>query len=798
MQGKKRNTDKNLVLKFMQGKTGVFFLAFFMAFLCFLPFLIRDGGFFVYFGDYDAQQIPFYLKVHEAVRNGTFFWDMKTDLGSSIYTSYSFYLLGSPFFWITVPFPKEVVVYLMPYLLMLKIAIASLGGYLYTKQFTEDERSACIGGLLYGFCGYMMVSMVFSHFGEVVAFFPFYLLAADRLAEKKKYGCFALLTAVMAVVNYFFFVGEVVFIILYIVMRYVTDAQYSKKEKLCCVGRFVMEGIIGSLTASFFLIPSMLTVMGNQRVSRTVSGSHIFFYQDVKTYFAILKSMVLQPDVINRGTLFGTAEGQVASLSLYLPLFAVSGVVAYFIQKKGWDFRKKLCVACLVMAVVPGLNSLFVAGNATYYARWFFMPLLIMASMTASAVENFDKKAFSIGTFLYGILLLIFFLLGVLTKYGLMDTDGFFLIKNRSDYELEITAGIICFLMLAYLVWILKKDKKKKYLSAFFAVTAVCCVGTAYFHMNTGYTLVTDTNRHIYREQTLSDMTKIRPAQGDFYRVETDQSNQNAAMCQDVPSVSCFLSTVSGSIMDFYDFAGITRDVESQIPYDRPGIRSLLSVRYFLQNEISSDDYGFVNGELLTGYEKTGEENGYGIYENRNYLHMGTVFSSCMKRSEYEKLSEEQKDLVLVYTLVADDDVTEKIIEETGATELLAAQVPKISAKEFAAQCEQQNKSAANRFTYDDTYLTFDYTDTDGGIAFFSVPYSSGFSVSIDGENTEIFKAYGGLMAVCIPQGTHTVTLTYREPGLVIGIIASTAGIILFAVWMIACVRRKKKTEKDI
>ena len=130
--------------------------------------------------------------------------------------------------------------------------------------------------------------------------------------------------------------------------------------------------------------------------------------------------------------------------------------------------------------------------------------------------------------------------------------------------------------------------------------------------------------------------------------------------------------------MDFYDFAGITRDVVSEIPYDRPGIRSLLSVRFFLQNEISSDDYGFVNQDLLTGYEKTGEENGYGIYENKNYLHMGTVFTSCMKRSEYEKLSEKQKDLVLVYTLVAEDDVTEKIIEETGATELLAAQVPKM------------------------------------------------------------------------------------------------------------------------
>lgn len=132
MKGKKINTDENFAGRLLQGKTGIFFPALLMALLCFLPFLVRDGGFFVYFGDYNVQQIPFYMKVHEAVRNGSFFWDMKTDLGSSIYTSYSFYLLGSPFFWLTVPFPKEVVPYLMPYLMMLKIALASLGAYLYT------------------------------------------------------------------------------------------------------------------------------------------------------------------------------------------------------------------------------------------------------------------------------------------------------------------------------------------------------------------------------------------------------------------------------------------------------------------------------------------------------------------------------------------------------------------------------------------------------------------------------------------------------------------------------------------
>ena len=36
-----------------------FFIALAMAFLLFLPFLIIDKGLFIYYGDFNVQQIPF-------------------------------------------------------------------------------------------------------------------------------------------------------------------------------------------------------------------------------------------------------------------------------------------------------------------------------------------------------------------------------------------------------------------------------------------------------------------------------------------------------------------------------------------------------------------------------------------------------------------------------------------------------------------------------------------------------------------------------------------------------------------
>ena len=93
--------------------------------LLFLPFLILDKGYFIYYGDFNVQQIPFYQMAHDSVRAGNFAWNWTTDLGANFVGSYSFYLLGSPFFWLTIPFPSAAVPYLMGPLLILKFACCS-------------------------------------------------------------------------------------------------------------------------------------------------------------------------------------------------------------------------------------------------------------------------------------------------------------------------------------------------------------------------------------------------------------------------------------------------------------------------------------------------------------------------------------------------------------------------------------------------------------------------------------------------------------------------------------------------
>ena len=143
----------------------------------FLPFIVVDGGRFLFYGDFNVQQVPFYRLAHDAVRSGNFGWNYQTDLGVNFIGSYSFYLLGSPFFWLTIPFPSEWVQYLMGPLLILKFACASLTGYIYIHRYTKNQESALIAGVLYAFSGFSVYNIFFNHFHEAIVFFPLLLAA---------------------------------------------------------------------------------------------------------------------------------------------------------------------------------------------------------------------------------------------------------------------------------------------------------------------------------------------------------------------------------------------------------------------------------------------------------------------------------------------------------------------------------------------------------------------------------------------------------------------------------------------
>ena len=87
----------------------VFLIGFILSSIMLLPYVIYGKGILLLSNDFNTQQMPFYVMANKSIRNGEFFFSWLTDLGTSFIGSYMFYMLGSPFFAISLLFPPAAV-----------------------------------------------------------------------------------------------------------------------------------------------------------------------------------------------------------------------------------------------------------------------------------------------------------------------------------------------------------------------------------------------------------------------------------------------------------------------------------------------------------------------------------------------------------------------------------------------------------------------------------------------------------------------------------------------------------------
>ena len=302
-----------------------YLLAFLLGFGCImltlLPIMIAERGYFIFYGDFNAQQIPFYSLANDAAKSGNFGWNWFTDLGADFMTSYSFYLFGSPFFRLSSLLPRGLAVHAIPVLLAVKHGVASVTAYAYIRRFVRNKDAAVVGGMLYAFSGFQLFNIFFNHFQDVTALFPLMLIAMEENINCRRKGVFALIVAVMAINNYYFFTGQAVFLVLYYLFRMVCPDFNTSWKKFFGLA---FEAILGTAMAAFVLLPSAMAIMGNYRVSEHLFGMDMVLYSDKTLIPRIIQTFFMIPDAPARPNLFDSDYEKWASIGGFLPLFSMT------------------------------------------------------------------------------------------------------------------------------------------------------------------------------------------------------------------------------------------------------------------------------------------------------------------------------------------------------------------------------------------------------------------------------------------------------------------------------------------
>ncbi len=88
--------------------------------------------------------------------------------------------------------------------------------------------------------------------------------------------------------------------------------------------------------------------------------------------------------------------------------------------------------------------------------------------------------------------------------------------------------------------------------------------------------------------------------------------------------------------------------------------------------------------------------------------------------------------------------------------------------------------------TVDGREISGTVTDAAAGqYLYISVPYDKGFKAYINGEETEIYRAFTGFMAIALSEGENNIRLYFTPVGFNMGLLISGIGVVLCALWII-------------
>lgn len=782
-----------------------------------IPVMIYDQGYFLYYGDFNVQEIPFYRLAHDTILSGDMTWSPLTDLGANFIGSYSFYLLGSPFFYLTLLLPSAWVPYAIGPLLILKLGCCSLTAYIFLRRYVRDKRFAVLGGLLYAFSGFSVYNIFFFHFHEAMIVFPLLLAALDEYHATRRKGVVAITIFFAATVNYYFFFGQAVFLLIYYIVKLVTKGyRFRVKDFLL----LAVEVIIGVLMAMFLMFPSLAAITGNYRTSQLINGWNALVYPNSHRYLQILISFFFPGDLPARANFTPSANGKWSSVAAYLPMFSMVFVIAFF-RKYKKSFLNILLTILLIMALVPALNSTFQALNRAYYARWFYMLTMVLVMMTIYSLDHIRECDFKKGFIPTAIIVGVISLLIGLTPYEALKNSTKTVYKfglETSPRRYWVFVGMtVAGLLATLLLYILYKKKQKYFIRALSITLSLFIVGYSTVYLwsakrasDHNDTFLINYALNFGEDITLDDMRKVR---SDFY-----ETYDNMGMFWQTPTIQAFHSIVPGALMEFYNRSGVERDVGSRPDAKLYGFRALLSVKYLF----SPADIAKKDKPNMPYFSYLRTENGYDIYENQLYLPMGFTYDSFLSKEEYLDLSNDVKHLALLKAMVLTQEQMKKYAAITGyrdgmyielnsqfdETHTQGKEHPLYNGFDSATydyeyteaayrkDVEKLQKNTCSRFEYVKGGFDAEFENHGGdNLLFFSVPYDEGWTATVNGEKAEIEVVNLGLMAVKVKGHSKSqIAFRYTTPLFREGIILSLIGAGMLALYLIINKGFKAKT----
>lgn len=549
--------------------------------------------------------------------------------------------------------------------ILLRMYCAGLAFIAFAGEVGLDNFKRLMGAICYVFASWCInVALIQGQFIDILILFPLLVMGVEKVYKGKSPALFIAAVGFSMAINYYLAFMAAIAIIVYIILRYFHYMEtFRLGEYAAFIGKFVIYGIIGIMTAAFFVLVTIRMLMG----ATTGGGSEsVPWLSDMD----FLMSYPLK--LLSQGYSF--TYGYIG-----LPILALLLIPLSFRRISIRNTYVIMVIILFILSLMPIASSVM-NGFGYVTTRWYFTYIffLVWSAMEVLDLELLRKKSSLLVIGIWWVLLVI-----SIPGFAYMDKIGDFDGRGAALFVCgNLAAGFVLLVVFA-----LSGRKVLPYRAAQSLITVLVV-----FTLIAGWTcsIRSDTDNFCRNNQINSQLEASTQRAGamieddGFYRVDqVDGINihhnagqpANENIWWGTNTLYSYDSKTPAALLEFNRLVGnnygYSKRVYVQSNGNRMGLDFLYGVKYFLGDDTKNGTEGS-DGYAGYGFEYEEQLDGVNVFKNKYDPGLGFAYDKCISESEFLKLSRLQREQSLLQAIVLDDEVCEEneVCKEVSASDI--------------------------------------------------------------------------------------------------------------------------------
>ena len=717
-------------------------------------------------------------------------WSFNQGMGQNLFPGIGdvflpiFYLVG-----------RENIGFAIAYVEVLKILIGGFFFYLYLKRLDLTPSASLIGGVLFGFSGYVLLGGGWYMFSYDAMCGAIVLFGFESLFKKNIWWILPIPFALLAAYQPFnlYLYGFLLFV--YGTARFLEDRHWNLRVYAGFIVKISGLAFLGAAISSVLLLEGIAQLLYSPRVGGDVSyveslTSQSLFARGSRLEISSVVLRLFSSDLQGSGDFFRGWANYLESPLLYCGLITLLAAPQFLLSldKPKRNAYAALVTACMIALVFPFWRYAFWGFTGNYYRTFSFFIALLILYLGVRGLSNIDRTSNVKPVALALSLAVLLGLLYVPPYEKFTDVDS-------------ALRGVITFFLFVYAVLIgLRGTQKYKRFAQALTLVAVC-TEAAYFSSITANKRVVVSAEELsqrvgYNDYTVDAIRHIRSMDSGFFRVNkyytsgpARHPSLNDAKVQQYYGTSSYNGFNQMYYIKFLEGVGVLHTGnETQTRWAvgltwRPLLQILASVKYVLTK--NATEY---SGSMWTPVSTFGDVR---VLRNEFFVPLGVGYDTFILKSDFAKLDTASKDQVLTKAFVIDDSEQNKYKRLTRFDP--ASVLRKYTHAELGQSIGRLQASAMQMSEHHQSLIRGTIDLKAVKLLFFSIPYDKGWAATVDGKPAEIQLIDFGLMGLLLESGEHTIELKFRPRFFTAGAIASTASLLgyILLIFVPACLRRR-------